>query len=1171
MLDHRAADSAGEAGREGGAPLAEAAAPSATEPRQREGQQPQGSQRARSRAAAFDPLALGFDLNDLEPRRSARQRKQVERFEEVQAREAAPKRRAGSRARSEGGSEADSGADDGDALRGGDARNESDSSDDEWGARSRRGARRRRRSDGEDLSAWVEKRTSSRIRDKQVSYAEQSSSDGEDAEEEEEEDDNGAEQVGEGEGVQGGDDASVAFDEMASGTDEPERAIDCIVDSRKALGGGEMEFLVKWQQRSYMHCTWETRESLAEAKGARKLDNYIRKQQELESIRRCGSVDEVEKLNVDAEVERQAIAEHYFVERVIAEREVEALEREPPAPLASASEGASAPLQEEQGEQAEGSAEQAWRTVQRTEYLCKWRGLPYSDCTWESEADILPRFQQLVRDFHERERQLWENPPSTGSGALTVAKARAAHLFSRLTAQPAWLTGGTLRDYQLEGLNWLIYSWHKETNCILADEMGLGKTIQCISTLGYLFVERGLRGPFLVVVPLSTINSWKREFVQWAPWMNVVVYVGDQESRQLIRDVEFWREPGEALRRGRGPRAARFAVHVCLTTYEYVLKDQAHLRRIAWRYLMVDEAHRLKDSQSQLYRTLFDFHASSRLLITGTPLQNSLRELWCLLHFLDPQKFNDADDFETRYQNINSMERIAALHDILRPHLLRRVKKQVEKSLPAKSERILSVELAPMQRRYLQMVVARNFRELNKGVKGKKSSLQNVVMEMKKCCNHPFLFESAEAEERRRYEERRAAWLQRKRANPRLEEPEPAFDHLQALLRHSGKMQLLDKLLVRLRDTGHRVLIFSQMVRMLDILSTYLRLRGFPFQRLDGSMAADSRTAAMDHFNAPGSSDFAFLLSTRAGGLGINLATADTVIIFDSDWNPQNDLQAESRAHRIGQKKAVNIYRLICKGSVEENILERAKRKMVLDHLVIQRLDTQGRGENASGGAGIFDKKELNRIIQFGASDLFKSAESGGGEDGESKAAEEVDLDAILARAESGVAGTESEADSFLAAFNVASFTTLSRDESDGADSRKSSSQAVETKAHLQEDEADDADFWRRTVPSHMIPADQLREEGEAELIFEPRKRTAVTTYNENALAQQAEDDGDDEEEQDEAEENVESDENLGPLDREARKLHLNTKVSCARARAHPPHTRTHMHTHTHAHARACV
>lgn len=200
----------------------------------------------------------------------------------------------------------------------------------------------------------------------------------------------------------------------------------------------------------------------------------------------------------------------------------------------------------------------------------------------------------------------------------------------------------------------------------------------------------------------------------------------------------------------------------------------------------------------------------------------------------------------------------------------------------------------------------------------------------------------------------------------------------QQLIRGSGKLLLLDKLLRRLKETGHRVLIFSQMVRMLDLLAEYLQYRRFPFQRLDGSIKGEVRRQALDHFNSEQSEDFCFLLSTRAGGLGINLSTADTVIIYDSDWNPQNDLQAQARAHRIGQKNQVNIYRLVCKNSIEEDIVERAKQKMVLDHLVIQRMDTTGRTvleKTSMVGSGTtmpFSKEDINSILKFGAEELFK-------------------------------------------------------------------------------------------------------------------------------------------------------------------------------------------------------
>lgn len=304
---------------------------------------------------------------------------------------------------------------------------------------------------------------------------------------------------------------------------------------------------------------------------------------------------------------------------------------------------------------------------------------------------------------------------------------------------------------------------------------------------------------------------------------------------------------------------------------------------------------------------------------------------------------------------------------------------------------------------------------LSKGVKGSISGFTNIIMELKKCCNHSELVRSSDQDQFT---------------------VTSKVDQMNRLIRGSGKLLLLDKLLCRLHETGHRVLIFSQMVRMLDLLGEYLSLRHFSYQRLDGSIRGEVRKQALDHFNAEGSQDFCFLLSTRAGGLGINLATADTVIIFDSDWNPQNDLQAQARAHRIGQKNQVNIYRLVTKGSVEEDIIERAKRKMVLDHLVIQRMDTSGKtilSKNVTGNQGgslesasktnnstPFNKEELASILKFGAEELFKESENGA-EAGEEP---QCDIDEILKRAETRNEDDvpQSMGDELLNSFKVASF-----------------------------------------------------------------------------------------------------------------------------------------------------
>uniref|UniRef100_A0AAQ5XV96 Helicase C-terminal domain-containing protein n=1 Tax=Amphiprion ocellaris TaxID=80972 RepID=A0AAQ5XV96_AMPOC len=362
--------------------------------------------------------------------------------------------------------------------------------------------------------------------------------------------------------------------------------------------------------------------------------------------------------------------------------------------------------------------------------------------------------------------------------------------------------------------------------------------------------------------------------------------------------------------------------------------------------------------------------------------------------------FHSWEDFEDEHGKGRD-NGYQSLHKVLEPFLLRRVKKDVEKSLPAKVEQILRVDMTAQQKQFYKWILTRNYKALAKGTRGSSSGFLNIVMELKKCCNHSFLIKQ-----------------------PEDGDAETQQEHLQGLVRGGGKLVLLDKLLTRLRERGNRVLIFSQMVRMLDILAEYLAKKRYPFQRLDGSIRGEIRKQALDHFNAEGSEDFCFLLSTRAGGLGINLASADTVVIFDSDWNPQNDLQAQARAHRIGQKKQVNIYRLVTKGTVEEDIIERAKKKMVLDHLVIQRMDTTGRtvldSNSGTTNSNPFNKEELTAILKFGAEELFKEAE------GEESEPQEMDIDEILRLAETRESDQGSSAtDELLSQFKVANFSSM--------------------------------------------------------------------------------------------------------------------------------------------------
>ncbi|KAL7981992.1 hypothetical protein Chor_001049 [Crotalus horridus] len=386
---------------------------------------------------------------------------------------------------------------------------------------------------------------------------------------------------------------------------------------------------------------------------------------------------------------------------------------------------------------------------------------------------------------------------------------------------------------------------------------------------------------------------------------------------------------------------------VCVTSYEMLIKEKSVFKKFNWRYLVIDEAHRIKNEKSKLSEIVREFKTTNRLLLTGTPLQNNLHELWALLNFLLPDVFNSAEDFDSWFDTNNCLgdqKLVERLHMVLRPFLLRRIKAEVEKSLPPKKEVKIYVGLSKMQRELYTRILMKDIDILNSAGKLDKMRLLNILMQLRKCCNHPYLFDGAE--------------------------PGPPYTTDMHLVTNSGKMVVLNKLLPKLKEQGSRVLVFSQMTRVLDILEDYCMWRNYDYCRLDGQTPHDERQASINAYNEPDSSKFLFMLSTRAGGLGINLATADVVILYDSDWNPQVDLQAMDRAHRIGQTKTVRVFRFITDNTVEERIVERAEMKLRLDSIVIQQGRLVDQNLNKLG------KDEMLQMIRHGATHVFASKDS---------------------------------------------------------------------------------------------------------------------------------------------------------------------------------------------------
>ncbi|KAH9542764.1 hypothetical protein CY35_13G024400 [Sphagnum magellanicum] len=629
---------------------------------------------------------------------------------------------------------------------------------------------------------------------------------------------------------------------LSSESIPPTKKIEAILGMREAPSesvcltsskGRNLQYLIKWSSLSHRHDTWVPEDWLL----------HFDRQRLLSYQRRVTS-------QYGAEFTDERRPEWLKIDRIIACRKQDTNAGTPSAIKGKATEVSDddrSPL----------------------EYLVKWCNLDYNGSTWEEESsdqDMLDAIQKFSeRHLIAKKRELSEQ---TGRDVAIG-----------ILQQPVYIKGGFLHEYQIEGLKWLVANFEEQKSVILADEMGLGKTIQAISFMMCLRHEKLSSKPFLVIAPKSTLPGWEQELQQWGADLNAVVYEGDQTARALIREYEFYTADEAPL------------FDVLVTSYDLSMRDNSCLQRFEWSCIIVDEGHRVKNMRSKLGSLLKKQTADFRLLLTGTPVQNTLTELFALLHFLDPSEFPDPEQSAQEFAQVDAQggvvfkdkggmeQQVSRIHELLQPRMLRRLKREVMRDMiPGKKLVEVRCALTPLQHHLYGAILKKNYKQLNHGNRtGKKRSLNTILMDLKMVCNHPYLFPGKEPDH-----------------------CGTADEVFNLLVGASGKLQLLQKLLPKLKEEGHRVLLFSQMTRMLDILEDFLSHLGYSFSRIDGSTSAADRQKQISEFNSPQSQDFIFLISTRAGGLGINLPSADTVIIYGKrKFNTYSGYQIVDRKQRL--------------------------------------------------------------------------------------------------------------------------------------------------------------------------------------------------------------------------------------------------------------------------------
>lgn len=854
----------------------------------------------------------------------------------------------------------------------------------------------------------------------------------------------------------------------------------------------EERFLIKWKNLSYIHASWETEKNLLE------VDRNVK-----------GKIQRFREKEMMGLLTDRLHGDEYFnpefrdVDRIL-------------------------DIQDKPGDKYTPVDEDGDSGENKLRYmLVKWKALPYDAITWEREDDI--RDDAAIKEYDARVlRAARRYKVLSNSKSSKRRQERKNYQFRGYSAtnRPPFKDTQTmeLRDYQLTGVNWMLLNWYQHRNSMLADEMGLGKTVQTVTFVNHLAEVEHLPGPYLIVAPLSTLGHWQREFTNWTN-LNAVVYHGSAEARKAIQSYEFGltnQEYAKAFPNQKIPKPSHtnpfYRFDVLITTYEMCsVPEFSKLARVKWQLVVVDEAHRLKNRNSKLSVTIQkNFVYENILLLTGTPLQNNVEELWTLLNFLDQERFESMEDFMDDYGDLKDVAQVEKLHGELKPFLLRRMKEDVEKSLAPKEETIIEVELTVLQKQYYRAIYEQNTQFLARGMKRAHApSLMNVLMELRKCCNHPFLIKGME--------QREVSCIQAQKDLSRQDMDEQITD---LLVTASGKLILLDKLLPRLKENGHRVLIFSQFKIMLDVLQDYLKLRQYRCERIDGNITGNDRQAAIDRFCNPDSSAFIMLLSTRAGGVGINLTAADTVIIYDSDWNPQNDLQAQARCHRIGQKKSVKIYRLLTAKTYELHMFHQASLKLGLDQAVLGSIREREQQTAAVGTTkrpnAQMSKDEIENLLKHGAYEMFKEDKDGEAE-AASKRFSEESIDQILSRSTKIIhdpkagASEEGGKKSLMSSFSKATFVS-----SDNPDAQV---------------DLNDPDFWSKVVglqapekpvePSPLkkrrcrvksyLPQEESGDEEKVKPLMKKRgrPRKTDTEYEEFVISSSAEDDSDEDEDDD--------------------------------------------------------